>query len=141
MTPDQAAKVLDGARDAAKNVRVNSQAMLKANGLVAVFGASDDLMEFRGAVNEVKSLMLQRRHGIFHQSWAFTERLRRRSLSSFRTKHKEISRPCARWDVDGFSWKYETAIPHAKFIVKEDDSYYCEGIVFALSDVPSKVEA
>jgi hypothetical protein len=39
------------------------------------------------------------------------------------------------WDRDGFSWVYETKIPHATFIIKEDDDNYCRGIVFSIDDL------
>ena len=41
----------------------------------------------------------------------------------------------AKWDSGGFSWQYDTEIPHEKFTIFEDGEPYCEGIVFALAEV------
>ena len=39
------------------------------------------------------------------------------------------------WDTDGYSWIYQTDIPHATFEIVEDGAPYCRGIIFALADV------
>lgn len=36
--------------------------------------------------------------------------------------------------VFGYSWIYQTDIPHATFEIVEGDDPYCRGIVFALAD-------
>lgn len=38
------------------------------------------------------------------------------------------------WSDGEYSWRYETAIPCERFVVKEDGEPYCQGIVFALAD-------
>lgn len=106
---------------------------MKAAGLVAVFGASDDLMEFRGAIyDEIgvygggtayltdSGLMEDREPCCIH-----AEKARERAV--------EIE---ARWAVDGEpAWTYRTVLPHSTFEVLEDGEVYCRGIVFSLSDV------
>ena len=134
MTPQEAAAKIDGNQYRAE-VSPALEKTLKADGLVAVYGASDDLMEFVGAIyDEV---------GCYDGGTAY---LTRDGLLSnacedecpyFAVRKRKAATINALWDSGGFSWRYETEIPHAKFVIKEDDENYCEGIVFALADVPS----
>lgn len=109
-------------------------AAMKAAGLVAVFGASDDLIEFRGAIyDEV---------GAYDGGEAFvtSSGLLTNDCDSDRCPHFEHMKKSAQkivavWDEDGISWQYRTAIPHVTFDVMEDGEVYCRGIVFALSHV------
>lgn len=111
-------------------------AKMKEAGLVAVFGASDDLMEFRGAIYG--------EHGCYGGGMAY---LTRAGLLTndcddhccpyFVRIQNAAARIEAQWDEGGFSWRYETAIPHATFVINEDGGPYCEGIVFALADIPA----
>lgn len=111
-------------------------AAMKESGLVAVFGASDDLMEFRGAIyDEV---------GCYSGGAAYvTPRgLFEQTCDNDRCPHEgklrdEAVKIAAVWDRDGYSWVYETEIPHVTFDIVEGADRYCRGIVFALSDVPS----
>jgi hypothetical protein len=107
---------------------------LNQSGIVAVFGASDDLMEFRGAIDDEV--------GCYNGGTAYL------NDSGLYSKHCEDD-DCphektimARMSVieaivgDGdFLFVYQTEIPHETFIIKEDGDNYCRGIVFYLSDV------
>ncbi len=135
MTPLEAAQALDGAEYLEEGSRELFAAM-KADGIVAVFGASDDLMEFRGAIyDEV---------GCYDGGTAYLDRngllvndcdndrcpaFGRRKAGA--TKIKAIWCP-----PGGGSWAYETSIPHQSFRVLEDGELYCAGIVFRLADIP-----
>lgn len=107
---------------------------LKANGLVAVYGASDDLMEFEGAINDEV--------GCWDGGMAYLgpTGLLENDCSNpacpyYVAATKAASSIEALWDEGGFSWRYKTDIPHATFVINEDNEPYCEGIVFALADV------
>jgi hypothetical protein len=110
---------------------------METAGLVAVFGASDDLMEFRGAINDEV--------GCYNGGTAYltkaglvTNDCENDDCPHFKRAKKSASTISARWcKKEGFSWDYLTDIPHSKFVIKEDDENYCEGIVFALDDVPA----
>ncbi len=112
----------------------------KDAGLVIVFGASDDLMEFRGAIND--------EIGVYGSASVFVDAQglqddfddlldRRAGKDDFRAHFnregsgKEIE---AVWADGEYSWRYKTDIPHATFEVMEDGDKYCLGIVFALKD-------
>lgn len=96
------------------------------DGIVIVFGYSDDNMEFRGALyDEV---------GCFDGGTArvckfgvYTEEV------PANTVLREIK---AVWCAPGKPvWSYETDIPHEKFNIYEDGELFCEGIVFSLEDL------
>lgn len=107
-------------------------AAMKAAGLVAVFGASDDLMEFRGAIYDELSAYdgataLVTTSGLFEPCGDNCKL----SLAA----QKQAVEIDALWcDEDDMSWTYETDIPHATFDVMENGAVYCRGIVFALAD-------
>jgi len=134
MTPDEAAAQLNNCQ-----YREEGDASLfkrmKESGLVAVYGASDDLMEFNGAITDEV--------GCYGGGEAYVtkEGLLQSECDDddcpyFEKIKLSASRIEAVWDDDsGFSWVYETAIPHVTFEVMEDDEPYCRGIVFALKDV------
>lgn len=111
-------------------------AEMRAAGLVAVFGSSDDLMEFRGAIEE--------EIGAWNGTTAylFGTGLLENQCSNNECPYHEARKEQAPsidalWDKEEpFSWTYQTAIPHSTFIVNEDGTPYCRGIVFALADVP-----
>lgn len=134
LTVAQAAEQLNGSeygREGSKEL----WAEMKAARLVAVFGASDDLMEFRGAIDDEV--------GCYNGGTAYVTRsgLLRNDCDSDDCPHfaraKEAATPIvAMWGVRGFSWLYDTWVLHKTFLVKEDGENYCQGIVFALADVP-----
>ena len=109
-------------------------AAMKAAKLVAVFGASDDLMEFRGAIHDEV--------GAYDGGTAFltpsgllTNDCDNDECPHFLRAQKDAAEIQAKWDEGGFSWQYQTDVPHTKFVINEDGEPYCEGIVFALVDV------
>lgn len=134
ITVQEAAAKLDGGQYRKEGSPELFRAM-RAAGLVAVYGASDDLMEFEGAIHD--------EIGAYNGGTAYITPagLLVNDCDDDRCPHftrakKAATKIIAKWDEGGFSWRYETAIPHAKFVIKEDDELYCEGIVFALKDVP-----
>jgi hypothetical protein len=53
----------------------------------------------------------------------------------FKQTLKGMSKIKTIWDEGGYSWQYETDIPHATFEIVEDGEKYCKGIVFNLADI------
>jgi hypothetical protein len=111
----------------------------KAAGLVIVYGASDDLMEFEGAIyDEV---------GCYDGDTAYVDArglLPERDqiedddqLKDYFARQPNAKPIEAVWDGGtGYSWTYKTDIPHETFEVLEDgEPPYCRGIVFSLSNV------
>ena len=105
-----------------------------AAGLVVVFGASDDLIEFRGALDEEINAW----EGVtayLTSDGLLYNLCRDRDCPYHAVERKYATTIEAKWDSDGYSWTYETAIPHETFEIVEGDEKYCRGIVFALVDV------
>lgn len=113
----------------------------KAAGLVIVYGASDDLMEFEGAIYDELGCydggtayvdgkgLLPDRESIDDDD----------DLKDYFARQPSAKPIDAIWCKEGdYSWTYRTDIPHETFEVLEDgEPPYCRGIVFALADVPA----
>jgi hypothetical protein len=108
-------------------------AEMKAAGIVAVFGASDDLMEFRGAIYDEASFYgsgtaYVTPEGLFEDCDAGCKYAKSAKASATPIK--------ALWCAPGEpSWTYQTGLPHATFDVMEDGEVYCRGIVFSLNSL------
>lgn len=93
------------------------------NGIVIVSGASDDLCELEGAICD--------EFGCYDGGTIYLDEEGR----LYRQKRKEV--PCkyitAKWDEDGedgFTWTYDTDIPHETFEMFDRGEKYCRGFVF-----------
>jgi hypothetical protein len=112
-------------------------AEMKAAGLVAVFGASDDLMEFRGAIGDEASA-----YGGFTASVSrgglIANRCDDEDCPYFAQKHEKGAKVKAVWSESGDEppWTMKTALPHATFKIMEDGEVFCIGLVFSLADCP-----
>lgn len=110
----------------------------KAAGLVIVYGASDDLMEFDGAIHDEigasdGTIAFLDAKGLTPEFNKLCEIKDWHGLKDYFNRfsgRKEIE---AMWDRDGYSWTYKTDIPHETFDVVEDGEPYCRGIVFSLA--------
>lgn len=105
-------------------------------GLVVVYGASDDLMEFRGTIRD--------EFDCYGGGTAYFDPDKKDLLLNicndddcpyYQMLKENAPQIEAVWDLDGFSWVYDTKIPHAIFVIKEDDDNYCMGIVFSIDDL------
>ena len=105
----------------------------KTNRIVIVFGASDDLMEFRGAVyDEI---------GAYGGTTAYitSSGLLTNECENDECPYHAKERAAAKTikaifgeNAPNATWRYETTIPHATFNIYEDGEIYCVGIVFGL---------
>ena len=96
----------------------------KDNGFVIVYGASDDLIEFDGAISDEGDCF---DGGLV---WFNRERVTDRPIS--------VAERCieALWrKEDDIAWTYKTDIPHETFMIYEDGEKYCRGIVFRIEEV------
>lgn len=119
------------------------RAQASAAGLVIVYGASDDLMEFNGAIDDEigvcggieveidKDDVIRDWDSIVDNDLGNKDIMRDYFRREGRGKKIE-----ALWSPgDGYSWKYETDIPHETFEIVEGGAPYCRGIVFAIVDL------
>lgn len=107
--------------------------MAKENGWVIVTGASDDLMEFEGAMYD--------EGGCFDGGKVFFSKEAvwngEDDKSAFPNCIEAIWFGKEILDKNGnvIPWTYKTDIPHETFMVYEDGNPYCLGLVFSMQDL------
>ena len=131
VTKEAVAKWLHG-REIGNEITKAEEVEAKNSRLVVIFGGSDDLMEFRGAVNDE----IEAYEGVTAR---FTPEglLKNECEDNYCPYFVRILYACktkveAIWDMDGISWQYRTDIIHATFDIMEDGDIYCRGIVIEL---------
>lgn len=117
----------------------NEAAELKAAGIVAVYGANDDMCKFGGAIDDEVDCydggtIYLDRHGVKNAE-DVQDAHGKIGWQRYKDQAAKIK---AEWckNAGGPSWTYSTTIPHAVFSIMDDDETYCVGIVFKLSDLP-----
>lgn len=113
----------------------------KAAGLVVAFCASDDLIEFRGAIRDEGDCydggtVLIDAKGVL-PSWDEASESEETAQEYFERKAKART-ITALWPLanePGYTWTYKTDIPHETFEIVEDGEPYCRGIVFNIRDI------
>jgi len=134
MTKEELSEKLNG-RPYSNEISKDEGIIAKENGLVVVFGASDDLMEFRGAIDDEVDCWdggpaYLDENGILEIE---CDNIDCPYFSRLKESAKKIE---AVWHDDGIiSWTYKTDIPHSTFFIIQDGKEYCEGIVFSINDL------
>jgi hypothetical protein len=125
LTPQEFALKLDG-REYGSEITREEHKEAHENGLVVVYGASDDLIEFNGCIDDEFSCWRGADFGI-----------KRKDMSVKEEYQGNKNRIKAIWNNKelGTSWNYETNIPHATFKIVEEEDLYCIGIVFSIYDL------
>lgn len=135
MTAKELAIRLNG-REYRNEMTLEEMSIAKESGLVVVVGASDDLMEFHGAIEDEAGCFEGGKayvspSGIWKdydcggdQQCEFLENAKKKYVPIY-----------ALWAVEGYSWIYDTKIPHETFEIMEDGEKYCRGIVFSIEDL------
>lgn len=139
MTKEELAATLTG-REYMNEITKAEQEQAKAANLVVVFGASDDLMEFRGAIDDE----------VGAYEGAEVEVDAKGLIPNFESisrNDKEALRDCLTREGKGktiealsceevpYLWTFKTDIPHATFEILDEGDPYCRGIVFSLADL------
>lgn len=142
MTKESLAALLNG-RECWKEITEEEELQAKENGLVIIFGASDDLTQIRGVVcdelyiyDATESFRLHKNGVLIRPDEddydtdgfddKFSEYLEQKNVS------KEIT---SIWSESDFSWTFKTEIPHSTFEILDDECKYCRGIVFSVEDL------
>jgi len=133
MTKEDLAKVLDG-RKYTEEITCEEEQQARKSGLVVVFGASDDLVEFHGAIYDEAggydgALVSLTKEGLPQNKCDDQDCPYFAKSLDVMPKIKVI------WDKDGYSWKYEAPFPVAEFDIVEGKEKYCRGIVFDLDSI------
>jgi hypothetical protein len=109
------------------------------NGLVIVFGASDNLCKFRGAINDEVSAWqgatLISLTVPLDKDGIVTNECDDDMCPYYAEKKEQAAKIKVKWCDGDIAWTFETDIPHATFNIYEDNEIFCRGIVFSLDDV------
>jgi Rad3-related DNA helicase len=137
MTKEELAQELNG-REYRMEITREEAKEAKSNNLVVVFGASDDLMEFRGAIDDETDAY----EGVtvsIDKNGLLENQCDNDECPYFADRTAKAAKIKAVWCPHGkdLSWEYYTEIPHATFYVMDKDKshFYCRGIVFSMGDV------
>ena len=132
MTKEEFAAAITG-REYRKELTRPEAQIAKESGLVIVSGASDDLMEFDGAIRDEVGcyeggVAYLDENGLWvneceDEGCPYAEK-EQAKCKTIRAIWNDKGNPC---------WTFETEIPHAEFNVYEDGELYCVGIVFDIS--------
>ena len=130
MTVKEYAEMLNGREYGYPQFTKEEIQIAKENGFVIVYGASDDLMEFEGALYDEA--------GCFDGGTVYVCETGVIEYGSTETKHIEaVWCDTERKDTFGntITWTYKTDIPHETFMIYDNDKPYCEAIVFSIDDI------
>ncbi len=139
MNIKELAALLDG-RTAGDEISREEAKAAAESGLVVLFGASDDLAEFRGAIDDEAGCydggtIYLTPEGIFEDcEYADNYTNGCKHNAAARAKAKAIKAVWCSPD-SAATWTYETDIPHETFDIVEDEELYCRGIVFAAASL------
>jgi hypothetical protein len=140
MTKEELAAMLDG-REHRNEISKREEKAAKESGLVVVFGASDDLMEFRGVIYDEDDsyeggTAYVDENGLLENECDDDRCPYFKKLAERAKKIEAVW--CAEETETGgshISWIYETDIPHSTFKIMEGKEIYCIGIVFNINDL------
>lgn len=122
MTKEELAKLLNG-RQYRNEINDLEEKQAKENNLVVIFGASDDLIEFSGAIYDE------------FDSYYETTILLNKDGTAVALEDEEIENNTITGIFTQKGWEFSTDIPHAKFIIYEGNEFYGEGLVINLDDL------
>ncbi len=129
MDAKQLADMLDG-REYGQEMTDAIFAAAKMSKMVIVFGASDDIMIFRGAITcEVDCF--DGGTACLNYEGLIKNKCDNEDCPYFQKLLQSAITIEAVWNTNGNPcWTYETAIPHETFDIVGDGDIYCRGIVF-----------
>jgi tRNA G10 N-methylase Trm11 len=115
--------------------------LAKDNGLVIIYGASDDLMELCGSIDDEfgcydGGTALIDKQGLV-PDWDEISEDEEEAKKYFERKKtcKEIT---SIWCSGDYDWMYKTEMPHETFVLTDDNNEtktYCQGIIFSINDL------
>lgn len=128
---DEFAAMLDG-REYREEMSRADAALARESRLLVIYGASDDLTEFEGILNDEAGAYDGAEHVIYRSNdrWIL--------IHDDEAPRADGGIPVlAEWCPEGFdgSFRISSPIPHATFKIMEDDNLYCVGIVIDERDM------
>lgn len=132
MTNEEWATILNG-REYRNEVTDDEQLQMAAEGIVAAFAQSDDILRMVGAIDDE-----------FYDCTPVSQsgapvNMCEEGCPYFEEKVKDLPEVDVDWQKweDFFIVNISNDVPHARFSIQEDGDQYCEGIVFSLKDLPN----
>ncbi|MFZ4618682.1 MAG: hypothetical protein ACOYM2_21160 [Rectinemataceae bacterium] len=138
MTTKEWAARLNGIEYPAHEVE-SWQAEAAKDGVVIVYGMSDDLIEFAGAINEEDGAWDGTEVKITPDGKLYNEDENREVLKYNSMQVSNMPKVRAIWSPRGAdgeiwaSWEIQTRITHETFDIMEDGEVFCRGVVFTLA--------
>ena len=140
VTKEQLAETLNG-NEYGNEITKEQEQQAKENGLVVVFGYSDDNMELRGAFDDELGCYDGGKIK-FTKEGQQIEEDDMEILEKYNVVPK-LNTIESVWDQgydtgegdERCSWQYKTGIAHSTFRIIEDGELYCVGIVFNILDL------
>lgn len=134
MTAEELAQALDG-REYGSVIAKEEMDAAKAAGLVVVTGASDDLIEFEGAIcDEVGAFypttVYLTKTGIFRKPDDLCD-----EVPNCPYCKEEMEKCKTIRGHYGCYWTFETEIPCERFKIYDEGELFCEGLVFSVGDL------
>lgn len=141
MSKEELAVLLQG-REYDAEITSEEETEAESAGLVVVFGASDDLMEFRGAIDDEFGCYgggdaWIDAEGVLPDKDQIDDDDDDEELEKWLKRKKKAVKITSHFcrKPEDPSWIYKTKIPHSTFDVMEDGEVYCRGIVFNIKDI------
>jgi hypothetical protein len=142
MTKETLAARLTG-REYTNEITEAEEKLAKSAGLVVIFGASDNLCELRGAIDDevgvyAGGVLLFTADGLLPELDRDDMEVLEKHGAAGAVKalrHAAIKIDATWGGEPGYSWTYKTDTPHATFEVMEDGEHYCRGIVIDLKEL------
>lgn len=145
MNKEEFATLLNG-RSYRDEMSREEQEIAKVNDLIVIFGASDDLVEFRGAIyDEIDAydgcdfiiatpgteIPVDERNETYRKAKVLEAVPVEQHCSVTKNRFKAL------WCPAGLdcSWLIKTDLPHAPFDILEDGELYCRGLVIEVSSL------
>ena len=129
ISAEEFAAKLNG-REIGNEITREEEKQAEENGLIVVFGASDDLCEFVGSISDeygIGELMFMKEGKQIESDDDYEVLEKYNALP----KLNEIKAIYSKGGIHS----YETIIPHVTFDIMEDGKLFCKGIVFCIEDL------
>jgi len=144
MTKEEFSKMLNG-RNYRQEMTTEEELLAKESGLLVCFGASDDLLEFRGIiydeadVSDFTPARLAKKKGgeigilPTDEARAICDLMNQKGFK-FSIKSVNVEAMWCPKELE-CSWLIRTDLPCAEFDILEDGELYCRGIVIDVKDI------
>lgn len=143
MTRQELAGKLNG-RQYGSETEPEEEKSAREEGLLIIFGYSDDLMELRGAINDEvgawKGATIAIKDGVMLPPIEDDDEeilSKHHVLNEVRRKRDHATLVTAKFSDGEYTWSYETSAPHSTFDILEEEEKYCRGIVIDLKELES----